>query len=74
MDRQSEPRPAERVPYVIVYGTPGQPLSHLVKKPKSKELLNNPGLRLNGIYYITKQVLPTLDRAFSQPGVDARQW
>ena len=72
MDRRSEPRPAERVPYVIVYGTPGQPLIQLVKQPE--ELLNNPGLRLNGVYYITKQVLPALDRAFSLLGVDVRQW
>ena len=26
IDRRSEPRPGERVPYVVVYGHPGQPL------------------------------------------------
>lgn len=72
IDKRSEPRTSERVPYVIVYGTPGQPLIQLVRKPD--ELLENPGLRLNGVYYITKQILPALDRAFSLLGVDVRQW
>lgn len=26
VDRRAEPRPGERVPYVVVYGHPGQPL------------------------------------------------
>ena len=72
VDRCSEPRVGERVPYVIVYGTPGQPLIQLVRRPG--ELLENPGLRLNGVYYITKQILPALDRNFSLMGVDVRQW
>ena len=71
-DRRSEPRIGERVPYVVVYGTPGQPLIQLVKRPE--DLLDNPALRLNGIYYITKQLVPTLDRCFSLLGVDVRQW
>ena len=31
-DKRAEPRPGERVPYVIVYGTPGLPLIQLVKR------------------------------------------
>lgn len=72
VDRCSEPRVGERVPYVIVYGTPGQPLIQLVRRPE--DVAGNPSLRLNGVYYITKQILPTLDRAFSLMGVDVRQW
>lgn len=72
VDRRSEPRTGERVPYVIVYGTPGQPLIQLVRRPQ--ELLDNPGLRLNGTYYVTKQLMPPLDRCFSLLGVDVRQW
>ena len=72
MDRCSEPRAGERVPYVIVYGSPGQPLIRLVRKPG--DVVGNPTLRLNGVYYITKQILPTLDRVFSLMGVDVRQW
>ena len=74
IDRRSEPRTGERVPYVVVYGTPGQPLIQLVKRPE--DLLDNPGLRLkfNGVNYITKQLVPALDRCFSLLGVDVRQW
>ena len=72
VDRCSEPRVGERVPYVIVYGTPGQPLIQLVRRPG--DVAGNPSLRLNGVYYITKQILPALDRAFSLMGVDVRQW
>lgn len=72
IDRRSEPRVGERVPYVIVYGTPGQPLIQLVRRPE--DLMDNPGLRLNGVYYITKQLVPVLDRCFSLLGVDVRQW
>lgn len=72
MDRRSEPRRGERVPYVIVYGTPGQPLIQLVRRPL--EVMENPALRLNAAYYITKQLTPPLDRAFSLLGVDVREW
>ncbi len=72
VDKRSEPRQSERVPYVIVYGSPGQPLIQLVRKPE--ELLANPGLRLNSVYYITKQILPAMDRTFSLLGVNVRQW
>ena len=72
MDRRSEPRVGERVPYVIVYGTPGLPLIQLVRKPC--ELIADPTLRLNAIYYITKQILPPLNRIFSLMGVDVFTW
>lgn len=32
------------------------------------------GLRLNANYYITKQLIPPLDRAFSLLGVDVKGW
>lgn len=31
-DRRSEPRVKERVPYVVVYGSPGLPLIRLVRR------------------------------------------
>ncbi|CAI8031969.1 DNA polymerase zeta catalytic subunit [Geodia barretti] len=71
-DPRAEPRPGERVPYVVVYGHPGQPLIQLVRPPL--EVAKDPTLRLNGVYYITKQVLPALDRALSLLGVDVYQW
>ncbi len=72
MDRRSEPRRGERVPYVIVYGPPGLPLIQLVRRPL--EVMQQPALMLNATYYITKQLIPTLARAFSLLGVDVREW
>ncbi|XP_068266123.1 DNA polymerase zeta catalytic subunit isoform X3 [Nyctibius grandis] len=71
-DRRSEPRVGERVPYVIVYGMPGLPLIQLVRRPI--EVLQDPNLRLNATYYITKQILPPLARVFSLIGVDVFSW
>ncbi|XP_052534533.1 DNA polymerase zeta catalytic subunit [Tympanuchus pallidicinctus] len=71
-DRRSEPRVGERVPYVIVYGMPGLPLIQLVRRPA--EVLQDPSLRLNATYYITKQILPPLARVFSLIGIDVFSW
>ncbi|XP_056422313.1 DNA polymerase zeta catalytic subunit isoform X2 [Hyla sarda] len=71
-DRRSEPRVGERVPYVIVYGTPGVPLIQLVRRPI--DVLQDHNLRLNATYYITKQILPPLNRIFSLIGVDVFNW
>ncbi|KAK1171883.1 DNA polymerase zeta catalytic subunit-like [Acipenser oxyrinchus oxyrinchus] len=71
-DRRSEPRVGERVPYVIVYGMPGVPLIQLVRRPL--EVLQDPSLRLNAAYYITKQILPPLHRIFTLIGVDVFSW
>ncbi|KAJ7341843.1 hypothetical protein JRQ81_007346 [Phrynocephalus forsythii] len=71
-DRRSEPRVGERVPYVIVYGMPGLPLIQLVRRPI--EVLQEPSLRLNATYYITKQILPPLARILSLIGIDVFSW
>ncbi|XP_028903006.1 DNA polymerase zeta catalytic subunit isoform X1 [Ornithorhynchus anatinus] len=71
-DRRSEPRVGERVPYVIVYGLAGVPLIQLVRRPV--EVLQDPSLRLNATYYITKQILPPLARIFSLIGIDVFNW
>uniref|UniRef100_A0A671NP77 DNA polymerase zeta catalytic subunit n=1 Tax=Sinocyclocheilus anshuiensis TaxID=1608454 RepID=A0A671NP77_9TELE len=71
-DRRLEPRVGERVPYVIVYGMPGVPLIQLVRRPV--EVLQDPSLRLNATYYITKQILPPLTRIFNLIGVDVFSW
>ena len=57
---------------MIVYGSPGQPLIRLVRRPQ--ELMEQPGLRLNAAYYITKQLVPPLDRALSLLGVNVSEW
>ncbi|XP_070589453.1 DNA polymerase zeta catalytic subunit [Erythrolamprus reginae] len=71
-DRRSEPRVGERVPYVIVYGMPGLPLIQLVRRPV--DVLQDPNLRLNATYYITKQILPPLARILSLIGIDVFSW
>ncbi|KAG8123938.1 hypothetical protein E2320_019316, partial [Naja naja] len=71
-DRRSEPRVGERVPYVIVYGMPGLPLIQLVRRPI--DVLQDPNLRLNATYYITKQILPPLARILSLIGIDVFSW
>ncbi|XP_072300034.1 DNA polymerase zeta catalytic subunit isoform X2 [Eucyclogobius newberryi] len=71
-DRRREPRVGERVPYVIVYGMPGLPLIQLVRRPM--EALQDPSLRPNATYYITKQILPPVARIFQLVGVDVFSW
>lgn len=38
-DRRSEPRVGERVPYVVVYGSPGLPLIQLVRRSVTLKIL-----------------------------------
>lgn len=117
-DRRSEPRVGERVPYVVVYGSPGLPLIQLVRRSvnifdfylfvnvtisfsretdmlhdfiklfasskslltitffvsRPHEVLQDPSLRLNASYYITKQILPPLNRVFLLIGLDVFTW
>lgn len=72
VDPRREPRTGERVPYVIVYGAPGQPLIRLVRSPDA--VLADPTLRLNAIYYVTHAIIPPLQRCFSLLGVDVNAW
>ena len=72
MDRRSEPRVGERVAYVIVHGVPGLPLIQLVKEPH--QLVQEPGLRLNMTYYISKHILPPLQRLFGLIGINVFKW
>eukprot|EP00850_Spirogloea_muscicola_P013421 SM000091S24579 [mRNA] locus=s91:158707:170125:- [translate_table: standard] len=73
VDPRAEPRYAERIPYVVVYGEPGARLVDMVVDPHV--LVNSAGtLRLHGIYYITKQILPAIQRIFGLIGADLRAW
>lgn len=62
----------ERVPYVVVNGHPGSALIHLVRHPS--ELLSDPSLRYNAVYYITRAIIPPLSRCLSLIGVDVSVW
>lgn len=71
-DRRAEPLVGERVPYVVVYGLPGQPLIQLVRQPL--DMLQDPNLRINATYYVTKAILPPLERVLSLLGVNVFTW
>lgn len=72
IDRRAEPRRGERVPYLIVNGPPGVPLIRLVRSPH--EYLEDQGLRINAVYYITKAIIPPLNRCLLLIGADVNQW
>ncbi|RKP05293.1 hypothetical protein THASP1DRAFT_32868 [Thamnocephalis sphaerospora] len=67
-DRRSTPQYAERVPYLVVYRDRFTKLADLVMSPEDQNA------RPNAEYYITKQILPPLERIFSLFGVDVRTW
>ncbi|CAH2007335.1 unnamed protein product [Acanthoscelides obtectus] len=71
-DRRREPRSGERVPYVVVNGPPGLPVIKLVHSPR--DLLNDPSLRPNAQYYITRAIIPPLNRCFQLIGADVSEW
>ncbi|XP_064212236.1 DNA polymerase zeta catalytic subunit isoform X2 [Tribolium castaneum] len=72
VDRRSEPRRGERVPYIIANGPPGVPLIRLVRSPR--EFLTDASLRPNAIYYITKVIIPPINRCFNLIGADLNAW
>ena len=71
-DKYSEPCSGQRVPYVIVFGSPGQPLIQLVREPQ--QLLFDANLRLHTDYYIGRQIVPPLARVFNLLGVNVAKW
>lgn len=74
-DPRSVPRHGERVPFVVLYDRPGAPLKDCVVSPQDYLDSARRGLaRLNTTYYITKQILPTLNRVFSLIGVRVSAW
>lgn len=72
LDRRWEPRTGERVPFIIVNGPPGVPLIKLVRSPH--EMLLDEGLKINALYYITKVIIPPVNRCLLLAGADVHQW
>ncbi|XP_050532925.1 DNA polymerase zeta catalytic subunit [Daktulosphaira vitifoliae] len=72
VDRRAEPRVKERVPYLIVAGPKGLPLIKLVRSPMF--YLKEKSARLNAEYYISRVIIPPLQRCFSLLNVDINQW
>lgn len=62
-----------QVRFVVVHGEPKARLVDCVVHPQTF-LAAGGRLQLHGHYYITKQILPALDRLFSLLGVDVHEW
>ncbi|PKA58464.1 DNA polymerase delta catalytic subunit [Apostasia shenzhenica] len=72
-DPRAVPLYGERVRYVVIHGEPGCRLVDMVVDPCEILDINSP-YRLNDLYYINKQIIPTLQRVFGLLGADLNQW
>ncbi|KAH7358579.1 DNA polymerase family B [Plectosphaerella cucumerina] len=71
-DARAEPQYGERVPYVVVTGAPGARLIDRCVAPE--DLLNDSHAQLDAEYYISKNLIPPLERIFNLVGANVRQW
>ncbi|PCH36835.1 DNA/RNA polymerase [Wolfiporia cocos MD-104 SS10] len=71
-DPNDEPQYGERVPYVIARGSPDSRLVDRAVTPE--EMLNNRQKRLDAAYYISRVLIPPLERIFNLVGADVRGW
>ncbi|KAL4791802.1 hypothetical protein BDV19DRAFT_392730 [Aspergillus venezuelensis] len=71
-DPRAEPQYGERVPYLVVTGAPGSRLIDRCVPPET--LLQDAQLDLDAEYYITKNLIPPLERIFNLVGANVRQW
>jgi DNA polymerase zeta len=60
------------VPFVLVNGPPNSTLIRLVKTPL--EVLNDENYKINSLYYITKSIIPPLNRCLLLIGANAHEW
>jgi DNA polymerase zeta len=71
-DPRLEPQYGERVPYVVITGGPGARLIDRCVAPDV--LLNDAQSELDAEYYISKNLIPPLERIFNLVGANVRQW
>ena len=71
-DPRAEPQYGERVPYVVITGAPGARLIDRCVAPDV--LLHNDNDELDAEYYISKNLIPPLERIFNLVGANVRQW
>lgn len=71
-DPRAEPQYGERVPYVVISGAPGARLIDRCVAPDV--LLRNEHNELDAEYYISKNLIPPLERIFNLVGANVRQW
>lgn len=63
---------SDRVPFLIIYGLPSDRLIDLVISPK--DYYQRADRRINITYYITKQLIPTLQRIFGFFNISVLDW
>ena len=73
IDPRAEPRYGERISYLVIHGEPGARLVDMVIDPYAMLDVNSP-FRLHDTYYITKQIIPALQRVFGLVGIDLNLW
>lgn len=71
-DHRLEPQYGERVPYVVVTGAPGARLIDRCVAPEL--LLEDESVELDAEYYISKNLIPPLERIFNLVGANVRAW
>ncbi|KAF8516147.1 hypothetical protein BU17DRAFT_92979 [Hysterangium stoloniferum] len=71
-DPNDEPQYGERIPYVIIRGEPGMKLVDRAVPPE--ELLHNSNKHIDAEYYISRVLIPPLERIFNLIGADVRSW
>ncbi|KAI0724555.1 hypothetical protein C8T65DRAFT_704388 [Cerioporus squamosus] len=71
-DPNDEPQYGERIPYVVVRGEPGSRLVDRAVSPH--ELFKDSHKRLDAAYYISRVLIPPLERIFNLVGADVRSW
>lgn len=71
-DARAEPQYGERVPYVVISGAPGARLIDRCVAPE--DLLASDHCTLDAEYYITKNLIPPLERIFNLVGANVRGW
>jgi DNA polymerase zeta len=71
-DPRLEPQYGERVPYVVVTGAPQARLIDRCVAPE--QLLADDALELDAEYYISKNLIPPLERIFNLVGANVRLW
>lgn len=72
IDKRSQCQYGERVPYVISQGAGKSRLIDLARDPMT--MLKDRRQTINGLYYITRGIIPPLSRIFNLLGADVESW
>lgn len=71
-DPRAEPQYGERVPYLIIAGAPNARVVDRAVPPEY--LLADPDAAIDTEYYISKHIIPPLERIFNLMGANVRAW